>query len=99
MSENNSTPTTLVTGATGAIGEALTRSLCSDSVAFRVMCRRQEQVEEFTARGVEAVRGDFTDPAGLRAALSGCDQLFLLPPATPDPRPGPRILSGNRCGA
>ncbi|NAZ81719.1 NAD(P)H-binding protein [Kineococcus sp. R8] len=77
------TPTTLVTGATGTIGRTLTRSLVEAGVPFRVMCRRPEQVDEFTANGIEAVRGDLTDPAGVRAALSGCEQLFLLPPAGP----------------
>lgn len=82
MSENR--PTTLVTGATGDIGGTLVKALSGAGAAFRVMCRRAEQVDDFAKRGVEAVRGDFTDPDGLRAALSGCEQLFLLPPVTPD---------------
>jgi uncharacterized protein YbjT (DUF2867 family) len=77
-------PTTLVTGATGEIGSTLTRLLTEAGAPFRVMARRPEQIDRLAARGVDAVRGDFTDPASIRAALSGCEQLFLLPPATPD---------------
>ena len=46
------TPMTLVTGATGDIGDPLTRSLHEAGVSFRVLCRRRQQVEQFAARGV-----------------------------------------------
>ena len=74
---------TLVTGATGDIGSILTAILEEGGQPFRVMCRRPDQVAAFTARGIEAVHGDFADPASVAAALEGCDQLFLLPPFTP----------------
>lgn len=77
-------PLTLVTGATGAVGGAVAEALAGAGAAVRVMCRRTEQVDELRSRGVEAVRGDLSDPASVRAALAGCEQLFLLPPATPD---------------
>jgi uncharacterized protein YbjT (DUF2867 family) len=82
MPENTSR--ILVTGATGSIGEDLVRMLADAGAPFRVMCHRPEQVAAFTARGVDATAGDFTDAGSLRAALDGCDQLFLLPPVTPD---------------
>ncbi|SDD28398.1 SDR family oxidoreductase [Auraticoccus monumenti] len=76
-------PAVLVTGATGDVGQTLTQLLRDAGVAFRVMCRRPQQVDEFAARGVEAVRGDLSDSGSLREAMAGCDQLFLLPPPTP----------------
>lgn len=77
-------PTTLVTGATGDIGSTLTALLSRGDLSFRVMCRRPGQIEAFRDRGVDAVLGDFTDPRSVRAALEGCEQLFLLPPFTPE---------------
>lgn len=74
----------LVTGATGDIGGALVKELAAQDVPFRVMCRRPDQLAAFTARGVEGVRGDFSDAASLRAAMDGCAQLFLLPPSGTD---------------
>lgn len=76
-------PTTLVTGATGDIGSTLTTLLTQGDLSFRVMCRRPEQIEAFRDRGIDAVHGDFTDTASVRAALDGCEQLFLLAPFTP----------------
>lgn len=75
------TETTLVTGATGDIGGALVHHLLALDVPFTVMCRRQEQLDTFAAQGIPGVLGDFADPDGVRRALAGFDQLFLLPPA------------------
>lgn len=75
--------TILVTGATGDIGGALVEQLLAEDAPFTVMCRRPEQLEEFAARGVRGLLGDFADPATLPRAMEGCDQLFLLPPAGP----------------
>lgn len=74
------TQTTLVTGATGDVGGALVDRLVELGAPFTVMCRRQDQLDAFAARGIHGVHGDFADPATLRSALQGCDQLFLLPP-------------------
>ena len=82
MPENSRT--TLITGATGDIGTALTGMLADAGASFRVLCRRPEQMADFTARGIDVVQGDLADPGSMRAALSGCQQLFLLPPASPD---------------
>lgn len=82
MPEN--TLKTLVTGATGEIGTALTGMLADAGAPFRVMCRSAEQVTDFAARGIDAVRGDLADPNSVRSALSECQQLFLLPPVSPE---------------
>lgn len=86
--KNSSTiPTTgkvLVTGATGDIGGHLVNALQAQDAAFAVMCRRAEQREAFRARGIDAVAGDFSDPASVHAAVKGFDQLFLLAPTERD---------------
>jgi uncharacterized protein YbjT (DUF2867 family) len=71
----------LVTGATGTIGSELVERLRADDHPFRVLCRRPEQLEAFAAWGGEASRGDREEPASVRAAAGGCEQLFLLQPA------------------
>ena len=71
---------TLVTGATGSIGRVLVERLERGTHDFTVLCRRRDQAHAFGERGIDAVLGDFDDPASIRSALDGCDQLFLLPP-------------------
>ena len=44
----------------------------------RALCRRQQQVDDFRARGVQAVLGDLGDRDSLRAAMADADRLFLL---------------------
>ena len=70
----------LVTGATGDIGAHLVEVLRTRTAPFAVMCRRAEQRHAFTERGVEAVAGDFADPASMDVAFEGFDQVFLLAP-------------------
>lgn len=74
----------LVTGATGDIGGAVVDELSALAAPIRVMCRRQDQLDAFAAKGVDGIRGDFADADSLRAAMQGCRQLFLLPPSVPD---------------
>lgn len=68
----------LVTGATGNIGGELVRMLADAGEPVRALCRRQQQVDDFRARGVDAVLGDLGDRASLVAAMDGVDRLFLL---------------------
>jgi uncharacterized protein YbjT (DUF2867 family) len=81
MPENRHSPSThktLITGATGRVGGALVDLMTESSDPFRVIARRPDQLESFRARGIEAVRGDYDDAASLRAAMQGCQQLFLV---------------------
>ncbi|QIP17232.1 SDR family oxidoreductase [Spirosoma aureum] len=72
-------PTILVTGATGTIGTELTRILSEKGVVFRVMVRSARDVKKFnTLAGVEVVIGDFNDTATIAQALVGIDRAFLL---------------------
>lgn len=74
----------LVTGATGDIGAHLVTALQQRGASFAVMCRRAEQRENFRARGIEAIAGDFSDAASINSAVEGFEQLFLLAPESID---------------
>lgn len=68
----------LVTGATGNIGGQVVRMLIDAGEPVRALCRRQQQVDDLRARGVDAVLGDLSNRASLVAAMDGVDRLFLL---------------------
>jgi uncharacterized protein YbjT (DUF2867 family) len=70
-----------VTGASGKLGRAtvgflLERKLAPESLV--VVVRDPQKVADFSARGVEVRRGDYTDPASLQAAFSGVDKLLFI---------------------
>lgn len=67
-----------ITGATGSIGSELCRLLAKDKIPARAMCRREEQLQQFTALGLEAVLADFNNKDSLQTAIKGCTKLFLL---------------------
>jgi uncharacterized protein YbjT (DUF2867 family) len=72
-------PTILITGATGTIGSKLTRILSERGVSFRVMIRSARDAQKFDSlAGVEVVIGDFNDTATIAQALVGIDRAFLL---------------------
>jgi len=48
------------------------------------MCRRRDQLDSFTRRGIDAVLGNFEDPASLRRAMTGCKQLVQISPPALD---------------
>jgi uncharacterized protein YbjT (DUF2867 family) len=74
----------LVTGATGGIGGELCSLLGKAGEPFRAMCRRQEQVDAFLQKGIDAVLGDFDRPETLPTAMQGCDTMFLITVPTPE---------------
>lgn len=63
----------LVVGATGLLGGNVTRRLVARGHTVRVAVRDPSRV---SLPGVEVVRGDFRDPASLRAAAQGVAQVF-----------------------
>lgn len=65
----------LVTGASGTVGSQVVTELVRRGETVRAITRRPELL---TASGVEAVFGDFEDPASLAAAARGAEALFLL---------------------
>lgn len=67
----------LVTGATGNIGSALVKELRACGAGpLRALSRNAAQAA--FPEGVEAVEGDFADPASLKHALEGVRSLFLV---------------------
>lgn len=69
--------TVLVTGATGHVGRHVVDGLVAAGERVRAMSREPDSVPP--RRGVEVVRGDLTDPAGLSTVLAGVDSLCLFP--------------------
>jgi nucleoside-diphosphate-sugar epimerase len=65
----------LVTGAAGFLGTALVRALVARGDAVRALVRTHAGVQ---LPGAEVVAGDATDPATVRAAVSGRDVVFHL---------------------
>ncbi|MDV5143774.1 NAD(P)H-binding protein [Streptomyces sp. SBC-4] len=67
----------LVTGATGNIGSALVKELRACGAGpLRALSRNAAQAA--FPEGVEAVEGDFAEPASLKRALEGVRSLFLV---------------------
>ena len=70
--------TVLVTGATGFVGSRIVHALRAQGHDVRALVRRPERGNHLRALGVELAQGDITDPASLRAALSGCTHVVHL---------------------
>ncbi|MFE5327447.1 NAD(P)H-binding protein [Embleya sp. NPDC056575] len=68
----------LVTGATGNVGRHVVAELLAAGAEVRALVRRPETAD--LPPGVEVVAGDLADPAGLTAALTGVESVFLVWP-------------------
>ena len=66
----------LVTGATGKVGNAISRALLERGDEVVVLVRDPERAAEVLPTGVLPVRGDVTEPATLPAAVEGCELVF-----------------------
>jgi uncharacterized protein YbjT (DUF2867 family) len=67
-----------IIGGTGKVGQELLKQLAAKNVKAKVLVRSAEKAETVKMLGLEPVQGDFTNPSGFAAALSGVDTLFLL---------------------
>src|SRR3954468_16639513 len=67
---------TLVTGATGKVGNAVARALHRRGDRVRVMARDPDAARAVLPDDVEVVRGDVTDAESVRAAVEGCELVF-----------------------
>jgi nucleoside-diphosphate-sugar epimerase len=71
--------TVLVLGGTGFIGRALVRRLRQDGYGVRILARNPSSCPpELQNLQVEIVKGDFTDPKAVEAALDGIDYVYHL---------------------
>jgi NADH dehydrogenase len=68
----------LVTGATGFVGGHVVRALRADSRDVRALVRNPGRADALVKQGVDLAAGDVTDPASLRAALTGADTVIHL---------------------
>ncbi len=71
----------VVTGATGHLGRATVESLLARGVpAGEIVAggRATEKIKDLADRGVRVVTINYSDPAGLRAALDGARQVLLI---------------------
>jgi uncharacterized protein YbjT (DUF2867 family) len=71
-----SRPSILVTGATGNLGREVVNRLVERDVRVRCLVRDRPEPRP----GVDWMVGDLTDPADVRAALTGMDAVFLILP-------------------
>ncbi|MFC9292526.1 SDR family oxidoreductase [Streptomyces sp. NPDC057011] len=69
--------TVVVTGATGNVGRHVVGELRRLGIAHRALTRDPERATAVLGPGTDLARGDFTDPASLRAAFAGAEQAFL----------------------
>jgi dihydroflavonol-4-reductase len=67
---------TLVTGATGKVGNAVARALHRRGDRVRVLARDLDAARAVLPEDVEVVRGDVTDSESVRAAVAGCELVF-----------------------
>lgn len=71
----------LITGGLGFIGQAVTRSLCTDGVAVRILDNLSHAsitAEQARALGAEVVMGDVVDREACRAAAAGARAVIHL---------------------
>jgi dihydroflavonol-4-reductase len=67
---------TLLTGATGLLGNAIARLLVSNGRAVRALVRNPAKAATIVPRECELVPGDVTDAASVLKAAQGCDVIY-----------------------
>jgi dihydroflavonol-4-reductase len=68
----------VVTGATGHVGNVLTRQLTAQGEAVRALVMPGDDLRPLSGLDAEIVSGDVTDLASLEAAFTGADIVFHL---------------------
>jgi dihydroflavonol-4-reductase len=66
----------LVTGANGFVGSAVVRCLLAAGHDIRALVRPGSNRRNLDTLPVEIAKGDLLDPASLKRAVAGCDNLF-----------------------
>ena len=77
--------TVLVFGATGQQGGSVANALAAAGWTVRALVREpsSQRSQALRRKGVEVVRGDFADPASMRAAMAGVHGTFSVQPSSP----------------
>ena len=68
----------LVTGATGFVGGALTRSLLASGLRVRIFVRSEERARDLLQQGAEPLQGDLRDRESLKKAVEGIGTVFHI---------------------
>jgi uncharacterized protein YbjT (DUF2867 family) len=68
----------LVTGGTGFVGPKVVHALRAEQRDVRALVRRRERGAQLASWGAELAVGDVTDPAAVRAAMTGCTHVVHL---------------------
>ena len=66
----------LVTGATGKVGHSIARTLLERGDEVSVLVRNPARASSQLPPGVQAIRGDVTEPASVEKAAAGCELVF-----------------------
>lgn len=74
---------TLVIGATGIIGNHVTRSLLAKGISVRVLSRGVTPSLNLEGLDVEKVTGDYNNTESLKKAIQGCNWIFHTAPYYP----------------
>jgi uncharacterized protein YbjT (DUF2867 family) len=75
----NKTPTVLLIGVTGQLGNLIAQNLRKDkSITLRVCARDDNKLSKLRSEFEQAVKLDLDDPSTFQAALEGVDRAFLL---------------------
>ena len=80
----NTSPTILITGATGSNGTELLKRFAAHQIPVRALTRNASHAQSIASPTTEIVEGDFGDPESLRAPLQGIERAFLLSNSTQD---------------
>ena len=74
----------LVTGATGNIGSYVIPQLQEGGARVRALVRDKNKTSSLAEAGVQLYEGDFSDPEGVRQAVSGVHAILAITPAGPE---------------
>jgi dihydroflavonol-4-reductase len=66
----------LVTGATGKVGHSIARALLERGDEVQVLVRNPGRASSLLPPGVQAIRGDVTEPGSVEKAAAGCELVF-----------------------
>jgi nucleoside-diphosphate-sugar epimerase len=66
----------LVTGATGKVGHSIARALLERGDDVHVLVRNPGRASSQLPPGVQAIKGDVTEPASVEKAAAGCELVF-----------------------
>jgi farnesol dehydrogenase len=69
---------TMITGATGFIGNRLVEKLCNAGNTVNVLCRSTSDKSRLTHPNIKIFNGDILDKKSIEEAMQGCDNVYHL---------------------